>query len=113
MSTAKHVKYSFKAKVWKYKGKAAWYFVSLPKNLSKKIRNQYGKSEEGWGRLKTAVKIGATQVETSIWFDTKQDTYILPIKSQIRKSEGISKDDSVSVTLQFASEKRKILTLGF
>lgn len=43
----KFKKHKFKGKVWKYKGPAAWHFVTLPKTLSIKIRKNYAKSEEG------------------------------------------------------------------
>ena len=50
-------KYSFKGKVWKYKGHAGWYFVTLPRMLSKTIRQSHGLSEEGWGRLRADASI--------------------------------------------------------
>ncbi len=45
--------------------------------------------EEGWGRLKMTAKIGNTQWETAIWFDTKLNTYLLPLKAEIRKRKKI------------------------
>lgn len=92
---------SFKAKIWKYKGPAAWYFVTLPKPLSKKIRTNHGLSEEGWGRLKTTAEIGKTKWETAIWYDTKAQAYLLPVKSLIRKKEKIEGDAVLKVNLEF------------
>lgn len=94
------MKYTFRARIWRYKGKAAWYFVTLPKPLSKKIRLNFGTSEEGWGRLKTSAKIGQTQWKTAIWFDTKAGSYLLPLKAFIRKSEALKLNKMVKVTLQ-------------
>lgn len=76
--TTKHL---FKAKVWKYQGKAGWYFVNLPTQLSKKIRARNGVSEEGWGRLRTLAQVGKSKWNTSIWFDTKAQGYLLPKKA--------------------------------
>jgi hypothetical protein len=98
-------KYKFKSKVWKYKGAAGWYFVSLPKALSKKIRTQHGLSEEGWGRLKTAAQLGTSQWTTAIWFDTKSNCYLLPIKALVRKKEKIEIDSNVNVILQMEPEE--------
>ncbi len=95
------VKYSFRAKVWKYKGKAGWYFVTLPKLLSAKIRKNHGISEEGWGRLKTAAQVGKSKWNTAIWFDTKTASYLLPLKLDVRKKEGIKIAASLQVHLQF------------
>ena len=43
-------------------------------------------------------KTGNTQWETAIWFDTKLDTYLLPLKAEIRKKEKI--EESVLKTYQ-------------
>ncbi|MCO5141521.1 MAG: DUF1905 domain-containing protein [Oligoflexia bacterium] len=59
--------YSFKGKIWKHIGSAAWHFVSLPKALSKKIRTKLLSSEEGWGRLKAEIKIKNTKWKSAIW----------------------------------------------
>lgn len=95
----KHKKYSFKGKVWKYHGPAGWYFVTLPRRLSKTIRKIHGLSEEGWGRLKANASIGDCKWQTAIWFDSKIVSYLLPIKASVRKSTGISAGSSVSVDL--------------
>ena len=108
-------KFVFKAKVWKYRGPAGWYFVTLPKTLSKKIRSKHGLSEEGWGRLKTSATIGKSQWKTAIWFDTKAQSYLLPLKSLIRKKEKIEVNTQVKVQLLFVSDKniRAIKPFGF
>ena len=92
-------KYQFQAIVWRYKGPAGWYFVTLPKSLSKKIRSLHGRSEEGWGRLKTSARIGQTEWKTAIWYDSKLQSYILPLKLLIRKKEKIELDSKVKIRL--------------
>ncbi len=101
----KKAKYTFSAKVWKYQGKAGWYFVTLPKQLSKEIRSNRGLAEEGWGRLKTSAQLGDSKWNTSIWYDTKAKGYLLPIKSEIRKREKVELDTLVSVRLHFEADK--------
>lgn len=105
MSTkTKRKTYSFKGKVWKYKGPAGWYFVTLPKNLSKTIRQKHGLSEEGWGRLKAQASVKDSQWQTSIWFDSKAMSYLLPIKASVRKTAKIAVGSSISVTLYLKEE---------
>ena len=90
------MKYEFTAKVWNYSstvGTGGWHIACLPKEMSKEIRENLGFLEEGWGRLKMTAKIGNTQWETAIWFDTKLDTYLLPLKAEIRKKEKIRNRD--------------------
>ena len=74
-------------------------FVSLPKDISAEIRQHLQFQEEGWGRMKAQAKIGQTMWDTAIWYDTKQGTYLLPVKAVVRKTEKISLDDSISVEL--------------
>ena len=73
--------------IWLYPGKAAWHFVTLPKNLSQEIKEVYGHLARGWGSLPVEVTIGKTTWKTSIFPDKKSDSYLLPIKSIVRKSE--------------------------
>ena len=72
-------------------------FVSLPKEISIDIRNIFKCLEEGWGRLKVTAIIGNTQWQTAIWFDTKQDTYLLPLKAAVRKKECIELNKPLQV----------------
>ena len=83
------IKYKFTAKPWLYAGPSGWHFVSLPKKLAQEIRNALKTEEEGWGRLKAKVKIGNSEWKTAIWFDTKMNTYLLPLKAEIRKKENL------------------------
>jgi hypothetical protein len=39
--------------------------------------------------LKATANIGASEWKTAIWFDTKLNTYLLPLKAEIRKKEQI------------------------
>jgi len=93
----KGVKYEFEAETWQYSGQGGWHFVSLPQHLSIEIRNNFKREEEGWGRLKASAKIGNTEWKTAIWFDTKKDTYILPLKAEIRKKENLEVGKVVDV----------------
>jgi Domain of unknown function (DUF1905) len=102
-------KYSFRAKVWKYKGKAGWYFVTLPPQLSRKIRKNHGVSEEGWGRLKAVAKIGNSKWSTSIWFDRRANSYLLPLKASVRKKEAITVSGQIEVALNVKADRQKKL----
>lgn len=93
------LQYSFKGKLWQYPGSGGWYFISLPTKLSKEIRAALKSEEEGWGRLKATAKIGKIQWDTAIWFDTKQNSYLLPIKKEIRLKEQFYIDESRKVTI--------------
>jgi hypothetical protein len=93
------IKYEFLAKVWRHAGTGGWYFVSLPIEISLEIREHLRWQEEGWGRMKATAAIGKTEWETAIWFDNKHKTYLLPIKTEIRKKEKIENDQEINITL--------------
>lgn len=84
------IKYTFTAMVWQYAPPGGWFFVSLPVEISEEIRSQLKWQEQGWGRLKASASIGNCEWETAIWFDKKHNTYLLPLKSEIRKKENIT-----------------------
>ena len=96
------IKYEFSAKVYHYSTSAdmiGWTIVSLPKEISIEIRDNFKQLEQGWGRMKVTAKIGNTEWQTAIWFDTKQDTYLLPLKATIRKKENIVLDKDVEIVI--------------
>ncbi|XOV94482.1 MAG: DUF1905 domain-containing protein [Bacteroidota bacterium] len=93
------IKYDFTTKMWRHNSTGGWYFVSLPKDLSKEIREHFQWQEEGWGRMKAFAGIGEMTWESSIWFDTKMDTYILPIKADIRKRLNLEVDQEIHMNV--------------
>lgn len=96
------INYEFSATVYHYSSSpemTGWTMVSLPKKLAAAIRKDFQDREEGWGRMKINAKIGKSQWQTAIWFDTKQDTYLLPLKAAIRKKEAITEGQLVHVAV--------------
>ena len=93
------IKYDFTGKVWQHSSPGGWYFVSLPTEIAKEIRSVLRTEEEGWGRLKAIARIGKTEWKTAIWFDTKRNTYLLPIKSEIRKKENVENETEIDVAI--------------
>ncbi len=93
------IKYEFDALPWVYAGPGGWHFVSLPSDMATEIRGLLQSEEEGWGRLKAHAKMGQSEWDTAIWYDTKHKTYLLPLKAAIRKREQINIGKSVTVTI--------------
>lgn len=91
------IKYEFSEKSRQHASPGGWYFVSLPKEMSKEIRSVLKSEEEGWGRLKAVAKIGNSEWKTAIWFDSKNETYLLPLKAEIRRKEKIAAGNQIEV----------------
>jgi hypothetical protein len=90
----------FKAKLWVYSGKAAWYFVDLPQEESMQIKFNNIFRLRGFGSLPVIVRIGKTEWKTSIFPNSKTSSYLLPIKAIVRKSENLKEGDMVSLELR-------------
>lgn len=106
MTKVKNKQYSFRGKVWKYKGATGWHFVTMSARLSNKIRGNHGMSEEGWGRLKTIASVEGFEWKTAIWFDRKSGGYLLPIKAEIRRKANISEGSTISIHVFFNQDER-------
>ncbi len=92
---------SFKANVWLYPGHAGWHFVSLPKDVAAKVStHQEGKPRRGWGAVAATVHVGSSVWKTSIFPDKKTGTYLLALKAEVRKKEGIFANDSIKIKIE-------------
>ena len=93
------IRYDFSARLWQDPSPGGWFFISIPKNISKEIRENLKWQEEGWGRMKASVAIDKLEWDTAIWFDKKMDTYLLPIKAEIRRKVNLQLDDTITLTI--------------
>lgn len=93
------IKYKFSEKVGKHSAPGGWYFITVPKEMSKEIRTLLKNEEKGWGRLKAIVIIGKTEWKTAIWFDSKKETYLLPLKLEVRRKENIEVEKQIEVVI--------------
>ncbi|TAN58770.1 MAG: DUF1905 domain-containing protein [Rhodospirillales bacterium] len=91
---------TFSAELWMYQGKGAWFFVTLPKKESQKIKPFREPLRRGWGSVRVTAKIGKTSWKTSIFPDSKAGAYLLPVKAEIRKKEKLADGSRVSVKLR-------------
>lgn len=94
------IQFEFQALMWQHAGSGGWHFIALPEDIAHEIRNTLKWQEEGWGRLKCVAQIGQTEWRTAIWFDTKHNTYLLPIKAEVRKQARLIKDSMVNLTIK-------------
>tara|TARA_B100000508_G_scaffold138385_1_gene134369 strand:- start:54467 stop:54766 length:300 start_codon:yes stop_codon:yes gene_type:complete len=96
--TAKLI-YTFTADIWLYGENGRWHFVSVPADQAKEIRQFNKDLEEGWGRLKATAIANDHEWKTAIWFDKKKNTYLLPIKADIRKRFSLKEGDQIKVSI--------------
>jgi len=90
----------FEAELWEWESRAAWFFVSLPFELSDRIEARMRGYERGFGSLRVQARVGATVWRTSIFPDGGRRTYVLPIKRQVREREGLLPGRRVAVEIE-------------
>lgn len=93
------IKYTFSCKIWKHNATGGWYFASLPKRISHEIRANLKWQEEGWGRMKVTAECNEIIWETAIWFDTKKQSYLLPIKAEVRRKCKLKMDTNIDLAV--------------
>ncbi len=101
-------KFKFKSKVivWREgynegNDKGAWRFARVPEDISVKIKEmQKGRLRRGWGAIYAKAKIKKSEWVTSIFPDRHSDTYILPLKKQIRYEENLYDDTDVNISIE-------------
>lgn len=92
-------KYKIRSEVIPYPGMAAWFFAHVDKKQSEIIRTKHHVKKRGFGSIKVKATIGKTTWSTSIFPDKRSGTYVLPLKSSVRKAEGIARGDRINLTL--------------
>ena len=90
----------FRAKLWKYQGKVAWYFFTIPYEESVHIKYHNAFRKKGWGSVPVLVKLAKSEWKTSVFPESKSGCYILPIKAEIRKVNGIKEGDYFDVIVE-------------
>jgi hypothetical protein len=101
-------KFKFKSKVivWREgynegNDKGAWRFARVPENISLKIKEmQKGRLRRGWGAVYAKAKIKKSEWITSIFPDRHFDTYILPLKKQIRYQENLYDGTETNISIE-------------
>lgn len=79
---------------------AGWHFITIPKDISDDINQNFGDRKRGWGSLPIIATIGKTSWKSSIFPDKKEGSYVLPIKKEIRKKETIQIGDTLKFMLE-------------
>ncbi len=85
------------AVLWKYSSTAAWYFLTLPPAVAEHIRPLAPKV--GFRSVRVKATVGQTTWKTSLFPDTKSNSYLLPMKADVRRREVLNEADEVVVFL--------------
>lgn len=98
--------FEFNAELWLYEGDAAWHFITVPPDVSDEIDAASSGRRGGFGSVRVRVTIGATRWSTSLFPDSKRGAFLLPVKKEVRRREGIEAGARVAVTLDLEDRDR-------
>jgi hypothetical protein len=87
----------FEGEVWFWKGPAPWHFVTVPDDECAEIAAAASFVTYGWGMIPVIVRLGETTWTTSLW--PKDGSYVVPLKTAVRRAEGVDVGDLVTVQL--------------
>ena len=93
------MRFSFTAPLWEWRSRAEWYFVTLPAEASADIA-EVPREPRGFGAVKVHVRVGGSAWSTSIFPDSEQGAYVLPVKKAVRTAEGLVEGGPVAVELE-------------
>jgi hypothetical protein len=79
--------------------KGSWHFLTIAGETATAIRHTAGGRSGGWGSVRVTATIGETSWQTSLFPSKQQGGYMLPLKADVRKREGVNEGDEISVTL--------------
>ncbi|HOZ27317.1 MAG TPA: DUF1905 domain-containing protein [Hyphomonadaceae bacterium] len=92
---------TFRAKVWTQESTGAWHFVTLPADLSKRIRTLTTGLRKPFGSFRVVAKTGLSTWETSLFADQKRGAFLLPVKADVRRKEKIALGDMIEISISF------------
>jgi hypothetical protein len=87
----------FSGELWFWRGPAPWHFVTVPEDDCFDIEATATFVTYGWGMVPVEARIGHTGWKTSLW--PKDGRYIVPVRTDVRRAEGLEVGDTVTVRL--------------
>jgi hypothetical protein len=81
-----------------WRGPAPHHFVPVPDEESEVLHELSPSVTYGWGMIPVTAGIGRTDWTTSLF--PKDGGYLLPVKREVRRAEGLELGDTVQVRLR-------------
>lgn len=97
------MEFVFSAELFPWSAGTSWVFVSIPPDDADVV-DDYVSSPGGFGSVRVSVQVGGTVWKTSLFPSKELATYVLPIKKDVRKKEGIAVGDTVEFSIRVLSD---------
>ncbi|MET7705434.1 DUF1905 domain-containing protein [Micromonospora sp. NPDC005189] len=91
------MEWAFDGEIIEWRGPAPYFFVAMPESDSAELK-EATRSLAYWGQVPVHVVIGGTEFRTALF--PRQGRYLVPLKDAVRKAQGISEGDVVTLLLR-------------
>jgi hypothetical protein len=98
------VQFTFEAEVIYWRGPSPFFYAPVPLPLAEEIRRLSKLVTYGWGMIPVEAEIGGVVFTTSLF--AKDETYLLPLKVDVRRKTGITAGDTISVEMTIRPAQR-------
>jgi hypothetical protein len=95
---------SFEAEVIYWRGPSPFFFVAVPPPHAAELRQVARAVTYGWGMIPVQARIGDVAFTTSLF--PKDETYLLPLKTAVRRKTDITAGDRISVEMTIQAVRR-------
>ena len=87
----------FSGEIWFWRGPSPHHFVSVPEDGCGELDAIAPLVSYGWGMIPVTVQAGATSWTTSLF--PKDGGYVVPLRADVRRREGVEVGDTVALRL--------------
>ncbi len=87
----------FSGRVIEWRGPSPFYFVPVPAEQAAEVRQVAAMATYGWGVVPVEARIDGTAFATSLF--PRDGGYLLPLKIAVRRPQGLSAGDDVTVAM--------------
>jgi hypothetical protein len=98
------VRFSFEAEVIYWRGPSPFFFVAVPPPHVPELRHVAKAVTYGWGMIPVEARIGEAAFTTSLF--PKDETYLLPLKTAVRRKTDITAGDRIAVEMTIQAVRR-------
>ena len=91
------VRFKFRTEIIEWRGPAPFFYAPVPQEHVEELRRAAKVASYGWGVVPVEAKIAGVTFTTSLF--PKGDTYLLPLKADVRRKTNITVGDEISVVM--------------
>jgi hypothetical protein len=95
------MEWEFPGELVEWRGPSPYHFIQVPEQVAETIRDVATIVSYGWGVIPVRVRIGDRDFTTSLF--PKDGGYLVPIKDTVRRAEGLTLGETVTVELAIRS----------